>query len=46
MIAEIGLAIELVGTAYEIASTIHAHPTVSEMIMEAAHGAIDKPIHF
>ena len=46
MIAEIGLAIELEGTAYEIASTIHAHPTVSEMIMEAAHGAVDKPIHF
>lgn len=46
MIAEIGLAIELEGTAYEIASTIHPHPTVSEMIMEAAHGAIDKPIHF
>jgi len=46
MIAEIGLAIELEGTVYEIASTIHPHPTVSEMIMEAAHGAIDKPIHF
>jgi dihydrolipoamide dehydrogenase len=45
MIAEIGVVIELEGTAYEIGSTIHPHPTLSEMIMEAAHGAIDKPIH-
>ncbi|MBE0700960.1 MAG: dihydrolipoyl dehydrogenase [Acholeplasmataceae bacterium] len=46
LIAEIGITLELEGTAYELASTIHAHPTLSEIIMEAAHGAIGKPIHF
>lgn len=46
LIAEIGVTMELEGTAYELGSTIHAHPTLSEIIMEAAHGAIDKPIHF
>ncbi|MFP4178030.1 MAG: dihydrolipoyl dehydrogenase [Acholeplasmataceae bacterium] len=46
LIAEIGVTLELEGTAHELAHTIHAHPTVSEIVMEAAHGAIDKPIHF
>jgi dihydrolipoamide dehydrogenase len=36
---------ELEGTAYEVANTVHPHPTLSEVIMEAAHGAVDKPIH-
>ena len=45
LIAEIGVTIELEGTAYELAHTIHPHPTLSEIVMEAAHGAIDKPIH-
>ncbi|MBU1144133.1 MAG: dihydrolipoyl dehydrogenase [Firmicutes bacterium] len=45
LIAEIGVTLELEGTAYEIAHTIHPHPTLSELIMEAAHGAVDKPIH-
>ncbi|MDO9628592.1 MAG: dihydrolipoyl dehydrogenase, partial [Acholeplasmataceae bacterium] len=45
LIAEIGVVLELEGTAYEIAHTIHPHPTLSELIMEAAHGAVDKPIH-
>lgn len=45
LIAELGVTMELEGTAYEIANTVHAHPTLSEIIMEAAHGAIDKPIH-
>ena len=34
-----GLSIE------EIAANIHAHPTLSETIMEAAHGAMGQPIH-
>lgn len=46
LIAEIGVTLELEGTAHELAHTIHAHPTLSEIVMEAAHGAIDKPIHF
>lgn len=45
LISEIGVAMKLEGTAYEVSSTIHAHPTISEIIMEAAHGAVDKPIH-
>ncbi len=45
LIAELGVTMELEGTAYEIAHTIHPHPTLSEIIMEAAEGAIDKPIH-
>jgi len=45
LIAEIGVTMTLEGTAYEIAHTIHPHPTLSEIIMEAAHGAVGKPIH-
>ncbi|MBU1141714.1 MAG: dihydrolipoyl dehydrogenase [Firmicutes bacterium] len=45
LIAELGVTMELEGTANEIAHTIHAHPTLSEIVMEAAHGAVDKPIH-
>jgi len=36
MIAEIVHAIEMGATAYDIAHTIHPHPTLSETIMEAA----------
>jgi dihydrolipoamide dehydrogenase len=45
MITEASLAINLEATAEELVSTIHPHPTLSEMLMEAAHGIIDKPIH-
>lgn len=45
LIAEFGVTLTLEGTAHEIAHTIHPHPTLSEIIMEAAHGAVDKPIH-
>lgn len=45
LIAELGVTMTLEGTAHEIAHTIHPHPTLSEIIMEAAHGAVDKPIH-
>lgn len=45
LIAELGVTMELEGTAHEIAHTIHPHPTLSEIILEAAHGAVDKPIH-
>lgn len=37
MIAEIGVAMKLESTIEELADTVHPHPTVSEMIMEAAH---------
>ena len=45
MIAEIALAIKLESTAHEIASTIHPHPTVSEMIMEAADDCFGLCVH-
>ena len=32
-------------TAEEIARNVHAHPTLSEVIMEAAHGVEGEPIH-
>lgn len=45
MIAEIGLAIEAGVTAEDIAMTIHAHPTLGEITMEAAEVALGSPIH-
>ena len=45
MIAEIGLAIEAGMTAEDIALTIHAHPTLGEITMEAAEVALGIPIH-
>lgn len=45
MIAEAAVSMELEGTIYDIAKTVHPHPTLSEIVMEAAHGAVDKPIH-
>jgi dihydrolipoamide dehydrogenase len=32
-------------TPEEIARSVHAHPTLSEALMEAAHGVFGKPIH-
>jgi len=32
-------------TPEEIARAVHAHPTLSEALMEAAHGVFGKPIH-
>lgn len=32
-------------TAEEIARNVHAHPTLSEVVMEAAHGVEGAPIH-
>ncbi|WP_050614636.1 dihydrolipoyl dehydrogenase [Bacillus testis] len=45
MIAELGLAIEAGMTAEDIAMTIHAHPTLGEITMEAAEVALGAPIH-
>lgn len=45
LIAEIGLAIEANMTLEDIALTIHAHPTLAEMMMEAAEIALGTPIH-
>ncbi|MGE7090574.1 dihydrolipoyl dehydrogenase [Lysinibacillus sp. NPDC048646] len=45
MIAEMGLAIEAGMTAEDIALTIHAHPTLGEITMEAAESILERPIH-
>ncbi|MCL6585844.1 MAG: dihydrolipoyl dehydrogenase [Anoxybacillus sp.] len=45
MIAELGLAIEAGMTAEDIAMTIHAHPTLGEIAMEAAEVVLGSPIH-
>jgi len=45
LIAVLGLAITLEATTDELNTTIHAHPTLSEMIHEAALAGEGKPIH-
>lgn len=45
LIAEMALAIEMGATLEDIALTIHAHPTLGEMTMEAAEVALGRPIH-
>ncbi|MEY7849393.1 dihydrolipoyl dehydrogenase [Natrarchaeobius sp. A-rgal3] len=45
LIAELGLAIELGATLEDVASTVHAHPTLSESVMEAAENALGHAIH-
>jgi dihydrolipoamide dehydrogenase len=45
MIAEYGLAMQLEGTAEDIHHTIHAHPTMSEAMMEAAASVFGEAIH-
>jgi dihydrolipoamide dehydrogenase len=45
LIAELGLAIEMGATLEDIALTIHAHPTLGEMVGEAAETGLGYPIH-
>jgi dihydrolipoamide dehydrogenase len=45
LIAEYGLAMELEATVEEIHQTIHAHPTLSEAVMEAAAATMGEAIH-
>lgn len=45
LIAEVVLGRELELTARDIATTIHAHPTLSEAVMEAAGDALGTAIH-
>jgi len=46
LVAEIGLAMTLEATTSEIAATCHAHPTLSEAILEAALAAEERSINF
>jgi dihydrolipoamide dehydrogenase len=45
LLPELTLAHMMELTPNEIARNVHAHPTLSEVIMEAAHGAEGSPIH-
>ncbi|HNS00511.1 MAG TPA: dihydrolipoyl dehydrogenase [Planctomycetota bacterium] len=46
LIAEATLAVQLECTCEELARTVHAHPTLSEAIAEAAHAGLGAAIHF
>ena len=45
LLPELTLAHNAELTAEEIARNVHAHPTLSEALMEAAHGVEGEPIH-
>lgn len=45
LIAEAVLAIEMGANAEDLSLTIHAHPTLSESLMEAAEGVMGNAIH-
>ncbi len=45
MISEAAAYLQLESTIYDVASTVHAHPTISEAFMEAGFEAVDKAIH-
>lgn len=45
LIAEATLGVALETTVEEIAETIHAHPTLSEAMLEAAHSVYGEAIH-
>jgi len=45
LIHEAAVAIRLGASALDIAHTVHAHPTLSEMVMESAEAAYDRAIH-
>lgn len=45
LLAEACVALRLESTAEELVRTIHAHPTLSEAVSEAAHAAVGHAIH-
>jgi dihydrolipoyl dehydrogenase len=45
LISEASAAMQIEATVFDVAKTIHAHPTVSEVFMEAGLNAADEPIH-
>jgi dihydrolipoamide dehydrogenase len=45
LLPELTLAQRMELTAEDIARNVHAHPTLSEVLMEAAHGVSGSPIH-
>ncbi|MYC77689.1 dihydrolipoyl dehydrogenase [Candidatus Poribacteria bacterium] len=45
LIHEAAVAIRTGATTMDIAGTVHAHPTLAEMVMESAEAAYDRAIH-
>jgi dihydrolipoamide dehydrogenase len=45
LIAELALAIEMGATIEDVSLTIHAHPTLGEIVMDASEVALGHPIH-
>lgn len=45
LIGQVAAMMKKGGTLSDIKETIHAHPTISETILEAAHLALGEPIH-
>jgi dihydrolipoamide dehydrogenase len=45
LLAEIVLAMEYRGTADDVGETVHSHPTLSEVVKEAALSALGRAIH-
>ncbi len=45
MLGELSLGITLEATIGELEETIHSHPTLSEMVKEAAEVAAGHPLH-
>ncbi|MBT3209428.1 MAG: dihydrolipoyl dehydrogenase [Bacteroidetes bacterium] len=45
LIAEASAFMQLESTIYDVAKTVHAHPTISEIFMEVGFEAIDQAIH-
>ncbi len=45
LIAEGSLALKMGCRVKDLSETIHAHPTLSEIIFETAHAALDRPLH-
>ncbi len=45
MISEASAYMSMDGTIYDVVQTLHAHPTISEIFMEAGFDAIDKANH-
>ncbi|MEM8996664.1 MAG: dihydrolipoyl dehydrogenase [Acidobacteriota bacterium] len=46
LIAEACVALRIESTTEELVRTMHAHPTMSEAVAEAAHAAVGHAIHF
>ncbi|NUM34538.1 MAG: dihydrolipoyl dehydrogenase [Candidatus Brocadiae bacterium] len=45
MISEAVAIMQMEGTIYDVAKVMHAHPTTSEIFLEAGWAAIDKALH-